>query len=235
MRASDWEFKHRFWIFGLIFWAAFFCYQFDRVNFGSLLANWLQRHTSLSDNAAAHWVFGLGALLSVLAALLRTWANAYLHTETVHDHALRSERLVADGPYRYVRNPLYLGTLVLAAGVGFMASRVGFVVLLVLLSLYSYRLILREESELSATQGESYRNYLHTVPRLFPSPVPKAAAGTGVAQWGQALLGEGFFWMFALASLSFAITLKFRFWWIPLVIALPLYFTALSLLERKKA
>jgi hypothetical protein len=54
---------------------------------------------------------------------------AYLRTEIVHDTAQHSEALVADGPFRYTRNPLYLASLLMAAGIGVLASRSGFVFL----------------------------------------------------------------------------------------------------------
>ena len=59
----------------------------------------------------ARIVIVAGALLVFLAAGLRTWGAAYLRTEVVHDTAQHSEALVADGPFRYTRNPLYLASL----------------------------------------------------------------------------------------------------------------------------
>src|SRR5882757_2992199 len=47
---------------------------------------------------------------AVTAALLRTWATAYLDAAVVHDKRMRADQVVADGPFRYVRNPLYRGT-----------------------------------------------------------------------------------------------------------------------------
>jgi len=75
---------------------------------------------------------------------------------------------VADGPYRHLRNPLYLGTILLAVAIGTMASRIGFLVLTVGMILFVYRLILREEANLLRSQGESYRRYFEAVPRLIP-------------------------------------------------------------------
>jgi hypothetical protein len=63
----------------------------------------------------------------------------------VHDTAQHSEALVADGPFRYTRNPLYLATLLMAAGIGVLASRSGFVFLVLANWIFVYRLILREE------------------------------------------------------------------------------------------
>ena len=56
----------------------------------------------------ARIVIVAGALLVFLGAGLRTWGAAYLRTEVVHDTAQHSQALVADGPFRYTRNPLYL-------------------------------------------------------------------------------------------------------------------------------
>ena len=132
-------------------------------------------------------ILALGAALAVLAALVRTWAAAYLQSEVVHDTNIHIEGLVADGPYRYVRNPLYLGGVLFAVGFAMTASRLGFVVIVGGLTLFYYRLIAREESLLRETQGESYRQFLTLVPRLVPSLSPRVAAGdlshTGAKRW----------------------------------------------------
>jgi len=44
--------------------------------------------------------------------------RGYLHSSVVNDRQLHPERLVANGPYRWVRNPLYLGNILLAFGWG---------------------------------------------------------------------------------------------------------------------
>src|SRR5205814_333860 len=98
--------------------------------------------------------WGTGALFVFLSAALRTWGTAYLRTEVVHDHAQHSEALVADGPFRYTRNPLYLANLPMATGVGVLASRSGFVFLLLANWIFVYRLIFREEESLLKTQGD---------------------------------------------------------------------------------
>ena len=47
----------------------------------------------------------------------------------MRDSRVHTERLLADGPYRYVRNPLYLGNIFMAIGIGLTASRTGFLIL----------------------------------------------------------------------------------------------------------
>lgn len=214
MRATEFEFRFRFFVIMAIFIAGFWCYALDRVNVSAMLAQRLMGHPVqlgvAGDRHVVQVILALGAVLAVLAALVRTWAAAYLRSEVVHDFELHGEGLVADGPYRYVRNPLYLGGVLFAIGFAMAASRLGFLVIVGGLTLFYYRLILREESLLSGTQGESYRQFLKAVPRLVPSLTPRVAAGGLAPRWGQALIGETFMWFFAVALACFAATLSQR-------------------------
>src|SRR6201987_5370351 len=108
---------------------------------------------SVQADTFARIAIAIGALLVFLSAALRTWGAAYLRTEVVHDTAQHSQALVADGPFRYTRNPLYLANLPMAAGIGVLASRTGFVFLLLANRIFVYRLIFREEESLLKTQG----------------------------------------------------------------------------------
>lgn len=214
MRATEFEFRFRFFFIVGIFIVGFWCYTLDPVNVSAMLAGWLMGHPVqfgvASDRHVVQGVLALGAALAFLAALVRTWAAAYLQSEVVHDWNIHGEGLVADGPFRYVRNPLYLGGVLLAIGFGMAASRLGFVVIVSGLTLFYYRLIAREESLLIETQGEPYRRFLKAVPRLVPSMSPRVAAGGRVPRWGQAVTGETFMWFFAVALACFAATLSQR-------------------------
>jgi protein-S-isoprenylcysteine O-methyltransferase Ste14 len=134
MRATKFEFEQRFWIVGMIFCVGFGLSSLDHVYFVVALLH-LLAPTVDPDSArglfSLRLIFGAGAGLLFLAAVLRTWATAYLRTEVVHDASQHSEALVADGPYRYVRNPLYLANLPMAAGIGVMASRLGWLFMIV--------------------------------------------------------------------------------------------------------
>jgi protein-S-isoprenylcysteine O-methyltransferase Ste14 len=133
MQASDFEFRNRFWMIGGIFFVGFGCYAFDRKNAVQALLDLVRAPLHASEPqllTLARLVFLAGALMIALTALVRTWATAYLKVAVVQDHALHSEGLVADGPYRFVRNPLYLATILMSLGVAPMASRVGCFVLI---------------------------------------------------------------------------------------------------------
>jgi hypothetical protein len=213
MRATVFEFRYRFWFICLVFFLGFACYRFDRVNVAGALAKWVFRGSDpgLNSRAARHVLQGLffiSALLLTAAAAIRTWAGAYLQTEVVHDARLRTEKLVADGPYRHLRNPLYFGNMLLAAGVALLASRTGAVIIVLGNLLIVLRLIGREEAALLQTQGGAYGAFLAAVPRLWPSLRPRLPASGLNPQWPQAFLGELHLWIFALAGFYFAARLN---------------------------
>ena len=209
MIATEFEFRYRVLISLVVFWLAFQVYAIDHTNVVWAFAPWNAPHGAL----LARLVFGLGTLVLGLAALLRTWATAYLRTDVVQDPKLHTDTLVADGPYRHVRNPLYLGTFVFSVGVGLLASRLGFVILVGSSAMRYLRLIGREESALEAEQGEKYLEYCWRVPRLLPSLSPRLPASGLAPRWGQAVFGEIVMWGFFVTLLGFTITLRERVAW----------------------
>jgi protein-S-isoprenylcysteine O-methyltransferase Ste14 len=204
MKATEFEFRHRSVLNLIHFWIAFQAYSIDRVNVVWAFVQWNNPH----GDVEARIVFGFDALLVGTAAAIRTWAAAYLRTDVVHDTKLHTETLVADGPYRYVRNPLYLGTFLLSIGIGLLASRLGFAILAVGAAIRILRLIGREEAELEKERGESFREFCQRVPRLVPSLRPRVPASGLKPQWGQAFRGEAFMWGFFVTMVAFTITLQ---------------------------
>jgi protein-S-isoprenylcysteine O-methyltransferase Ste14 len=227
MIAGDVEYRFRAWVIAVIFFAAFEFYWRDHVSAAAAIAALLTRGGGHA-HAVETLILAMGAALTLAAAALRTWAAAYMRSEVVHDPRVHDTRLVADGPYRYVRNPLYLGTILLALGIAVAASRSGFVVLVTAIVLFTYRLTRREERALAAMQGESYRRYLATVPRLLPSLRPRVAAGGMQPRWGQAIRGELFMWAFAMTFVLFVMTGRTRLLMWGCIVA-----TAMVLLMRR--
>jgi protein-S-isoprenylcysteine O-methyltransferase Ste14 len=208
MKATSFEFRHRSWIIALLYTLGFWAYSIDHVNSVQYVLRETVGSNYPRESLLLRLAFAFAALLVALGALIRTWGAAYLHSNVVHDANLHSDALVADGPYRFVRHPLYLGSILATIGVAFMASRLGAVFMLVTLSLLFIRLAGREEAELEHQQGESYLAFRRCVPRILPGLTPRLPAGRTKPQWGQAFRGEGFMWGFTLAVASFAITLS---------------------------
>ncbi len=237
MRATKFEFEQRFWIITAIYFAGFALSAVDHLPFivciRHLIAPSISRGTSEAETFA-RIVIAIGAALVFLAAAIRTWGAAYLKSDVVHDTAQHSETLVADGPFRYSRNPLYLANLPMAAGIGVLAGRSGFIFLVLVNWIFVYRLILREEEALRQTQGESYRAYCRSVPRFWPSLKARVPSGNLKPQWGQAFAGEIFVWFFGLAELAIAITLDARTGYALFGLGFAGYFISRRLRKRTK-
>ena len=211
MRATQFEFERRFWIFCAFYFAGFGLSAFDHVSF----LTWLRQLFGIPGNSAQALTFArvvilIGAVLVFIAAALRTWGAAYLRTSIVHDTSQHSEAIVADGPFRYTRNPLYLASLLMAIGIGVLASRTGFVLIVLANWIFVYRLIFREEEALLSSQGERYRSYYQSVPRFWPSLRRRLASSSHSPQWAQAFAGETFVWLYGVAVLGIAISLNVR-------------------------
>ncbi|HEX8816336.1 MAG TPA: isoprenylcysteine carboxylmethyltransferase family protein [Terriglobales bacterium] len=226
MKATNWEFANRAMVFGLMFAVTFPLYAIDHQNSTSALADWLAPKLQMDGDAVARILFACAALLLVVAALIRTWASAYLQAAVVYAAEVKSASLVADGPYRFVRNPLYLANVLMIVAMGAMMSRLGFVVAVVLMLVFCYRLIFREEAELRASQGESYAAYCKAVPRLWPSPWPKVGSAGRQANWSEGFKAEGWYWGFAASLIAFAITLKLWLFFVILAASLGLFWVS---------
>ena len=112
---------------------------------------WLSRPTLRS--------MAVGLPISVLGLILRAWATG---------HLAKDQHLATSGPYAYVRNPLYLGTLIVAAGI-VIASRDWWLALIfaVVFLLVYLPTIELEEQHLRGKFVE-YGGYAGRVSRLLP-------------------------------------------------------------------
>jgi len=88
-------------------------YFLDHQNSAAALASWLGSGRPSHADLVARFLFVFAAVLLIVAALLRTWASAYLHAGVVYATEVKTTSLVADGPYRQVRNPLYLANVLM--------------------------------------------------------------------------------------------------------------------------
>jgi protein-S-isoprenylcysteine O-methyltransferase Ste14 len=107
-----------------------------------------------------------GILLCFFGATIRYWASGYLRKDS---------RPAVGGPYAWTRNPLYLGTYLMALGTAMAIHNwwlFGFVTVLYA-SIYHY-IILDEETKLVQIFGEPYLKYCEAVPRFFPGIGPAA-------------------------------------------------------------
>lgn len=130
-----------------------------------------------------------GVPLAVAGELLRCWAVGYAGVTTRND-AVTAPKLVTAGPYAYVRNPLYLGNFITAAGFAIAftgknskAARRALVLgsLAAMAAVYA-AIVPHEEAFLQAQFGEAFERYCERVPRIIPKlePLPEGdAPGAG--------------------------------------------------------
>ncbi|MGA2338560.1 MAG: isoprenylcysteine carboxylmethyltransferase family protein [Terracidiphilus sp.] len=256
MRASAIEFRLRMIIQIVIvffgFWAPWIASSTGSWDMGQRISalEWLPLQLSklgvVSFAAATPIVIVLGALAALAGAILRVWGAAYLGYATVHHGDMQAGAVMADGPYRYMRNPLYLGGWFMMIAVSLLMPPSGALFTVVLLTIFYLRLILGEEAFLASQLGQPYEEYLRAVPRLIPrlrASLPPAgnkahwltAAFTEVFPIGafftmavlawfydQQLMLEGIFWSF-LASLVARGLMKA---WIPTLVSAAVFAVA---------
>jgi hypothetical protein len=102
----------------------------------------------------------IGILICFLGASLRFWAAGFLRKEA---------SLAVGGPYSYTRNPLYLGTLIMAVGafISVGAYALGLVTAILFTVNYGF-VIEHEEEKLPRYFGPAYDTYCTLVPRFIP-------------------------------------------------------------------
>jgi protein-S-isoprenylcysteine O-methyltransferase Ste14 len=235
MRATKFEFERRFWIIVVIYAAGFWLTAIDHTGAIAGLRQVLLPRIAADTPEARTFSRALilfGSLLVFAAAALRTWAAAYLRSDVVHDTNQHSGLLVADGPFRHTRNPLYLGSVIMAAGIGVLASRSGWLFLVLGNAIFVCRLIAREEQSLRLRQGETYRHYCEAVPRFWPSLKARLPVGNRPARWAQGFAGETFVWMFGIAELSIALTLNPGVGLVVFLLGFVAYFITIRLLPQ---
>ncbi len=158
------------------------------------LLEWLALEASrtglLRFTFATPAVIFLGSLIALAGVILRVWGSAYLGYGTVHHGEMQAGGVMADGPYRYVRNPLYIGSWCMMAAMSFLMPPTGALVCMTLITVFLLRLILGEEAFLAGKLGEPYREYLRAVPRFFPRLRTNIPAAGNKPHWMVALLSE---------------------------------------------
>lgn len=163
-----------------------------RISLLEWLALELSRLASLPFAISTAAVIGLASLLALIGALLRVWGAAWLGPEVVQHRRMQARGLLASGPYRFMRNPLYLGSWFTVAALSFLMPAGGAPLAVAAVVLFQLRLILGEEAFLSAQLGDSYLAYKQAVPRLLPRLKTTVQPERRRPQWLHALLAEIF-------------------------------------------
>jgi protein-S-isoprenylcysteine O-methyltransferase Ste14 len=203
MKATEFEFRHRFWNIVVVYTLGFFApwdiwLHLDgtgpNTHLWARLAMLLYQHAGLTIAAAFNLVLVVAIVCAGLGAWMRTLGSAYLSVDVMSDKNLRGDSVVANGPYRYMRNPLYEGAWIHTLAIALLMPASGAIFTIVFIILFQLRLILGEEEFLRAKLGEPYVEYCAKVPRLLPSLRPRVPASGAHPRWMQAVLAEIFMW-----------------------------------------
>jgi hypothetical protein len=81
------------------------------------------------------------------------------------------DRIVAEGPYRFLRNPMYLGHLIFMAGLGITFGSWAALVLLLVHIPWFHSRVLKDETQLEQRFGAPYLEYKSRVKRWIPGLV----------------------------------------------------------------
>lgn len=99
-----------------------------------------------------------GGLLLIPGLLLRAFASG---------HVQKDRKLTTSGPYAYTRNPLYLGSLILAAGFAIAARNWWIAAIMAVMFFAIYLPVIIAEERFLRKTFPDYDNYARQVPRLW--------------------------------------------------------------------
>lgn len=103
-----------------------------------------------------------GYLFLLAGLIIRIWCSFYIGNR-------KSKEIIAEGPYSICRNPLYVGTFLLAIGVGLSFENWLMLILVPAIIIPVHIITARmEETHLESMFGQQYRMYKQTVPRFWP-------------------------------------------------------------------
>lgn len=109
--------------------------------------------------------FAAGGAIALLGLVLRAWATGHLD---------KNRALAVSGPYAYTRNPLYLGTTLVAAGFAVAGGNWWLAVCFAVFLAMWYLPVVGEEESHLANLFPEFRDYAARVPRFWPSLRSKA-------------------------------------------------------------
>ena len=165
---------------------------------------WFARPTPLS--------IVLGIVFVVVGELIRFWGVSIAGSETRTTGKVGGTYLITNGPFAYVRNPLYVGNMLMYAGIGIMSLAL-FPWLLIGAATWFYiqyyLIVTQEEEYLVERFGEDYLHYKANVGRFFPTskryaapnpPHKSMSASEGIASERRTLQAIGLVTLLVIAK-----------------------------------
>lgn len=117
----------------------------------------------------------IGFIVALIGELIRFWGVSWAGSETRATGGVGGTFLIISGPFAYVRNPLYVGNILIYLGLGIMSFALFpyLQIVAILYFLLQYYLIVKEEEKYLVEKfGDNYRNYCKNVPAFIPKLFP---------------------------------------------------------------
>jgi protein-S-isoprenylcysteine O-methyltransferase Ste14 len=219
---SPWWYRKRPLVFGLIYLAGFWAP-------GVYDALTQTRYVSVLHVLR---VEPLAVVLVAACWALRVWGSGYLTSATVWNANSLTGTLVTGGPFAYCRNPLYLGNVLMALGIGAFAPPFGWLFINIANMAFVVMLIRWEERGMRERYGRAFDEYCANVPQLFPRLTP-GAFSDAKASLREGLRAEIF--TGALLAGTIAIVVDPLYGWAVFAALYLAGITTQSLLARKRA
>jgi protein-S-isoprenylcysteine O-methyltransferase Ste14 len=121
------------------------------------------------------WSLCLGFIIACLGEYLRLWGVSWAGSETRTTGNVGGTYLIISGPFAHLRNPLYLGNIMMYTGIGIMSFALFpwlQIAGLLFFSLQYHVIIKEEEVYLKKTFGKQFEDYTSNVPRFIPRLSP---------------------------------------------------------------
>lgn len=149
-----------------------FLFSSSLILLGLFLTNTISRLDSLFGiiNFQSMTSTAFGMLFLVGGFILRFWATFLFYESGINVVALHAQKaLITSGPYRFSRNPLYLGLICIGLGSGLLAGSLLTILFTIVGFIFADYWIRYEEKHLEQIFGEEYRKYKNNVPRWLPT------------------------------------------------------------------
>ncbi len=116
-----------------------------------------------------------GFLIALAGEFIRLWGVSWAGSETRTTGGVGGTFLIISGPFAYVRNPLYVGNMLLYLGIGVMSWALFpylQIAALIFFAVQYYFIVIEEEKYLKEKFGDAYAEYVKNVPRFIPRLTP---------------------------------------------------------------
>ena len=137
----------------------------------------------------------IGFVVAGCGEVIRFWGVAYAGSLTRVTGSVGAPEVIVAGPFARVRNPLYVGNVLMYIGIGIMSNALYPWLLLAALAWFSFQysqIVTAEEEFLEKEFGAVYLEYKRNVPRFIPhlSVYVNAAQSKQLSNWKEAIHSE---------------------------------------------